>query len=470
MMNKLNKIAILVVSATVMQSCFVAKKYNRPELKTENLYRTEVVSNDTTSLANVAWDAVFTDPLLQAYIKKGLKNNLDIRIAMQNIQAAEASMKQGKAGYFPTLSTGADWTHQEISKNSQLGNLISRGGGATNLDQYQLTGNLSWEADIWGKIRSNKRAANAAFLQTTAVKQVIKTQLISAIATSYFQLLAVDAQIRVAKETLINRDESVTTIIALKKAGIVTEVGVKQTEAQKYATEIIIADLKNSVIILENTLSTLLAEPSAKIKRSTFESQNMQPTITLGVPANLLRNRPDIIAAEYNLITNFEMTNVAKSSFYPSLRVTANGGLQSIDLKEWFSANSLFANVITGLTQPLFNQRQVKTKFEIAKVNQEKAYLQFEQTLLTAGKEVSDALAQYNNETYKITIRKKQADALIKASNYSEELLAYGLANYLEVLTAKDAALNAQLSLVDNKLQQYKAVIQLYRALGGGWQ
>jgi multidrug efflux system outer membrane protein len=183
MMNKLNKIAILVVSATVMQSCFVAKKYNRPELKTENLYRTEVVSNDTTSLANVAWDAVFTDPLLQAYIKKGLKNNLDIRIAMQNIQAAEASMKQGKAGYFPTLSTGADWTHQEISKNSQLGNLISRGGGATNLDQYQLTGNLSWEADIWGKIRSNKRAANAAFLQTTAVKQVIKTQLISAIAT-----------------------------------------------------------------------------------------------------------------------------------------------------------------------------------------------------------------------------------------------------------------------------------------------
>jgi multidrug efflux system outer membrane protein len=466
MKNKIYRVVLLAVTATLTQSCFVAKEYDRPELQTESLYRNEVVSTDTTSLANVSWDKVFTDPLLQGYISKGLQNNLDVRIAMQNIVAAQATMKQGKAGYFPSLSVGTDWTHQMLSKNSQFGAFLQD----RSTDQYQLSGNLSWEADIWGKIRSNKRATNAAFLQTTAVNQAIKTQLISAIATSYFQLLAVDAQIKVAEETLINRDESVTTIIELKKAGSVTEVGVKQTEAQKYATEIIIADLKNNVIILENTLCTLLAEPSAKIERSTFESQNMQPKITLGVPANLLRNRPDVIAAEYNLITNFEMTNVAKSGFYPSLRITASGGLQSIDLKEWFSANSLFANVISGLTQPLFNQRQVKTKFEIAKVNQEKAYLQFEQTLLTAGKEVSDALAQYNNETYKITIRKKQTDALIKASNYSEELLTYGLANYLEVLTAKDAALNAELSLVDNKFQQYKAVIQLYRALGGGWR
>jgi len=466
MKNKIYRVALLGLTATVMQSCFVAKDYKRPELKTADLYRNEVVSTDTTSLANVSWDKIFTDPLLQGYISKGLQNNLDIRIAMQNIVAAQATMKQGKSGYFPTLSVGTDWTHQELSKNSQFGAFLA--DRSTN--QYQLSGNLSWEADIWGKIRSNKRATNAAYLQTTAVNQAIKTQLIANIATVYYQLLSVDAQIKVAEETLINRDKSVETIIALKKAGNVTEVGVKQTEAQKYATQIIIADLKNNIIILENTMSILLGEPSAKIERNTFESQSMQPTITLGVPASLLRNRPDVIAAEYNLITNFEMTNVAKSGFYPSLKVTASGGLQSIDLKEWFSANSIFANVITGLTQPIFNQRQVKTKFEIAKANQEKAYLQFEQSLLTAGKEVSDALAQYNNETYKITIRTKQADALKKASNYSDELLTYGLANYLEVLTSKNDALNAELSLVDNKFQQYKAVIQLYKALGGGWQ
>jgi NodT family efflux transporter outer membrane factor (OMF) lipoprotein len=466
MKNKLTKIAVLVATATVMQSCFVAKEYDRPELKTENLYRNEIISTDTISLANVAWENVFTDPLLQGYIKKGLKNNLSIKIAMQNIVAAEATMKQGKAGYFPTLSAGADWTHQELSRNSQFGALLQ--DRSTN--QYQLTGSLSWEADIWGKIRSNKRAANAAYLQTTAANQAVKTQLIANIAATYYQLLSVDAQIKLAEKTLVNRDKSVETIIALKKAGNVTEVGVKQTEAQKYATQIIIADLKNSIIILENTISILLGQGPAKVERSTFESQSMQPTITLGVPATLLRNRPDVIAAEYNLISNFEQTNVAKSNFYPTLKLTASGGLQSIDLKEWFSANSIFANIITGLTQPIFNQRQIKTKFEIAKANQEKAYLQFEQSLLTAGKEVSDALAQYNNETYKLTVREKQVDALNKATDYSDELLTYGLANYLEVLTVKDNALNAELSLIDNKFQQYKAIIQLYRALGGGWQ
>lgn len=461
---------MVVVLGTVMQSCFVAKKYDRPELKTENLYRTEVVSTDTTSLANVSWDKVFTDPTLQGYIKTGLQNNLDIRIAMQNIVAAEATMKQGKAGYLPTFSAGADWTHQELSKNSQLGALFSSGGGSTNVDQYQLTGTLGWEADIWGKIRSNKRATNAAYLQTIAANQAVKTQLISSIASTYYQLLAVDAQIKLAEETLINRNESIEVILALKDAGNVNEVGVKQTEAQKYATEIIIADLKQSVITLENTLSVLLGQAPGKIERSTLDAQVMQPEITLGVPATLLRNRPDVIAAEYNLISLFEQTNVAKSNFYPTLKLTATGGLQTVDIKEWFSANSLFANIVTGLTQPILNGRQIRSRYEIAKAQQQQAYLQFEQSLLNAGNEVSNALAQYNNETAKLEIRGKQVDALKKAADYSDELLTYGLVNYLEVLTAKDSALNTELNLIDNKYQQYNAIIELYRALGGGWQ
>lgn len=470
MKNKIYKVVMVVVLGTVMQSCFVAKKYDRPELKTENLYRTEVVSTDTTSLANVSWDKVFTDPTLQGYIKTGLQNNYDIRIAMQNIVAAEATFKQGKAGYLPTFSLGADWTHQELSKNTQIGRLISGSGGATNVDQYQFVGNLSWEADIWGKIRSNKRAANASYLQTIAANQAVKTQLISSIASTYYQLLAVDAQIKLAEETLINRNESIEVIVALKDAGNVNEVGVKQTEAQKYATEIIIADLKQSVIALENTLSVLLGQAPGKIERSTLDAQVMQPEITLGVPATLLRNRPDVVAAEYNLISLFEQTNVAKSNFYPSFKVTATGGFQSIDLKDWFSTNSLFANVVTGLTQPLFNGRQIRTRYEIAKAQQQQAYLEFEKSLLTAGQEVSNALAQYNNETAKLEIRGKQVEALKKAADYSDELLTYGMVNYLEVLTAKDNALNTELNLIDNKYRQYNAIIELYRALGGGWQ
>jgi len=465
MNNKIYKIVTVVLVAGVMHSCFVAKNYERPQVKTDNLYRTEQPLTDSTSLGNLSWDKLFTDPILQGHIKKGLQNNLDIRIAMQTINAANANMKQGKAGYFPTLNLGADWTHQILSRNSQFGALLAD----RTVDQYQLTGNLSWEADIWGKIRSNKRAANASYLQTIAAQQAVQTQLVSNIASTYFQLMALDAQLKVVDSTLVNRNQSIETIKALKDAGNVNEVGVKQTEAQLYATQIIKEDLKNNIVILENTMSILLGEAPRKIERSTFENQKVTAAINLGIPAMALSKRPDVLAAEYNLISNFEMTNVAKSSFYPALKVTATGGLQSIDLKEWFSANSLFANIVTGLTQPVFNQRQIKTRYEVAKANQEKAYLQFEQSLLTAGKEVSDALQQYTNETTKLSIRVQQVDALKKAADYSDELLTYGLVNYLEVLTAKDQALNTELNLIDNQYKQYNAVIVLYKALGGGW-
>lgn len=467
MKNKIIKTTLLFATVLLVQSCFVAKDYKRPEeVKTEDLYRTDEVSTDSTSMANVKWENIFTDPILQQYIRKGLENNFDIKIAIQTLAASEAMMKQGKAGYLPSFSIGTDWTHQELSKNSQIGAVVRN----TTTDQYQLSGNLSWEADIWGKIRSTKRAANAAYLQTHAANQAVKSELIAAIASTYFELLSMDAQIKITEETLINREESIETMYALKKAGNVNEVGVKQTEAQKYATELILADLQNNVLVLENKLNLLLGENPKKIERGTLDEQNVNPEIALGVPAILLRNRPDVIAAEYNLITNFEQTNVAKSNFYPSLKITATGGFQSIDIKEWFSANSIFANVVSGLTQPIFNKRQIRTQYEVAKANQETALLQFQQSLLNAGNEVSNALAQYKNETQKIAVRKNQVEALIAASNYSDELLTYGMVNYLEVLTAKTEALNSELNLIDNKFKQYNAIIQLYKALGGGWQ
>ncbi|PZR24081.1 MAG: hypothetical protein DI539_01310 [Flavobacterium psychrophilum] len=464
------KIAAVVVTGILLQGCFAAKEYKRPEIKAENLYRTEIVSQDTVSMADISWEKMFTDPVLQGYIKKGLQNNYDIRNAIQNVVAAEANLKQGKAGYLPTLSLGADWTHIEQSKNSQIGRIVSQTGGSTNLDQYQLLGNFAWEADIWGKIRSNKRAVSASYMQTIAANQLVKTQVITNIASYYYQLLSLDAQLKVAEQTLINRNESVEDILSLKDAGNVNEVGVKQTEAQKYATELIIEDTKNNIILVENSLSLLLGEPAKKLERGTFEAQNLNPQLQLGVSTQLLRNRPDVVAAEYGFINAFELTNVARSNFYPSFKITATGGLQSIELSDWINTNSLFANIVTGLTQPLFNGRQIRTRYEVAKAQNEQALVKFEQALMTASKEVSDALATYNNETKKLTIREKQVDALTKAADYSDELLEYGLVNYLEVLTAKDNALNTQLNLIDNKYRQQLAIINLYKALGGGWR
>lgn len=464
-MKNISKSLVAIGVALVLQSCFVAKDYKRPQVKTDDLYRTETAADDTTSLAQVSWDKMFTDAKLQELIRKGIQNNLDYKIALQNIEAARANFAQGKSGYLPTLSLGADWTHQILSKETQFGRILQN----HTVDQYQLTGNLSWEADIWGKIRSAKRGAQAQYLQSVAGSQVVQTQVVSGIASMYFQLMALDAQLEVVQSTLDNRNKSVEVIKSLKESGYTNEVGVKQTEGQLYQTQIIAEELKTNIILLENSLRLLMGESSGAIVRGKLADQVLNPEIKTGIPTQLLNKRPDVIAAEYNLVNQFELTNVARSNFYPSFRITATGGFQSIDLKEWFSTNALFANFVTGLTQPILNGRRIRTAHEIAKSNQEKAYLEFQKSLLVAGKEVSDALQKYENETTKLELRTKHADALDKAANYSDELLQYGMVNYLEVLTAKDQALNSKLELINTKYGQYNAIIQLYKALGGGW-
>lgn len=460
------KIILLLAIAVVLQSCFSAKTYQRQELETENLFRSTVVSTDSASIADLPLSQLFTDPILQKHIDKAIQRNLDLQIALQNIAAAEAVMRQGRVGYLPSLSLAADHTHQQLSRNTQFGAILQD----RSVDQFQMAGTLSWEADIWGKIRSNKRATQADYLQSVFSKHAIQTRIVADVASAYFRLMALDAQLRVADSTLANRSSSIETIKALKDAGSANEVGVKQTEAQLYATQLIIEDIKSNIVYLENAISILLGESPRNIERSRLEDQQIAKDITIGVSSTLLSRRPDVIAAEYGLISNFEYTNVARSNFYPSLRITASGGFQSIDLQNWFDANSLFANVVSGITQPIFNRREIKTRYEIAQANQRRSLIEFQQSLLTAGREVSDALQDYQNETAKMEIRTKQLESLKQAATFSDELLNYGMANYLEVLTAKDQALNTELNLIDNKYRQFNAVVLLYRALGGGWQ
>ncbi|UGU17611.1 efflux transporter outer membrane subunit [Sinomicrobium kalidii] len=464
--RRIFKITAIAGFAFLVQSCFVAKNYERPELEeAEGTFRTDELPQDSLSMADISWEELFTDPYLQDYIRKGLENNLDIRMAIQQIVSAEAYMKQGKAGYFPTLSAGADVTHQELSKNSQFGSIFSG-----SIDQYQLTADLSWEADIWGKIRSNRRAYQASYLQTVAAHQAVKTELIASIASSYYQLLALDQQLQITEATIANRESSLETTKALKEAGNVTEVGVKQTEAQLYTAQALLVDLKANIKIMENTLSILLGETPHTIERGSLEDQHIDTELKVGVPAQLLQNRPDVVAAEYGLVNAFELTNVARSNFYPSLTLTATGGFQSLEFDKWIDSSSLFATLVGGLTQPIFNQRKIRSEYEASQAQQETSMLEFKQTLLNASKEVSDALYTYQAETEKIDIRKKELDAYTLATEYSEELLNNGMINYLEVLTAKEQALNSELNYINSKYERLNAIITLYKALGGGWK
>src|SRR5690606_12688451 len=256
-----------------------------------------------------------------------LENNIDIRVALENIKQAQATLAQGKAGYFPTFSVGANYTHSVNSINTQFGRIL---GQRQRLDQFDITGTLAWEADIWGKITSRKLANEASYLQTVASHQAVKTQLIASVATLYYNLLALDEQKDIAEKTMANRAKRLDTNRALKEAGRVTEVAVKQTEAQWISAQALLLDIENNIKNQENALSILIGMFPTTIERSAFQSQQLAVHASEGVAIEILNNRPDVIAAEMAFRNAFELTNVAKANFYPTLRITANGGLQSV--------------------------------------------------------------------------------------------------------------------------------------------
>lgn len=455
----------LPVTLLALQSCFVGRQYDRPEVVNHAYFRTDSLSRNSATLADISWRQLFTDPFLVSHIERGLEKNIDIRIALQQIVSARAYFMQGKAGYLPTLNAAGRVNYQELARNSQFGSFFD---GA--ITQYEITGALSWEADIWGKIRSNKRALQASYLRTVAAHQAVKTELIGNIASFYFQLLAFDEQLRITEETIRTRESSVETTGALKVAGTVSEVAVKQTEAQLHTARALLVDIKTNIKLLENTLSILLGEEPHAIERSRLDQQEVNAGIHIGFPVHLLRNRPDVIAAEFGLINAFELTNVAKSNFYPSLTLSATTGLQSLDLDKLFSVNSVFANLIGGIAQPVLNGRRVRTQYEVSLSEKEQAYLRFRQSLLIASREVSDALYLFDAAVQTIEIKSQEFAAYDTATTYSEALLDSGLANYLEVLTARQNALNSQLDLIGARLNRLSAVVDLYRALGGGWR
>lgn len=458
---------ILLVPALLftLQSCFVAKKYTRPDLVEEDYYRTDSLALDSATIADISWREMFTDPYLTAHIETALENNIDIRIALQQIVSAQAYFNMGKQGQLPTLNVNGRVNYQELARNSQFGSFFDG-----SITQYDLAAGLSWEADIWGKIRSTKRAFEATYLQSLAAHQAVKTELVASVARLYFQLLALDEQQRITELTVATRESSLETTQALKDAGILTEVAVKQTEGQLYAARALLVDLKLNIRLLENTMSILLGDSPHVIVRSSLDQQELDQQLTTGFPVQLLSRRPDVKAAEFGLVNAFELTNVAKSNFYPSLSITASGGLQSLELDNLFSTSSLFANVLGSIAQPVLNGRRIRTQHEVAQAQQEQAYLNFRRAILVASREVSDALYRYDGAGEMIVEKSQEFEAYDLATSYSEELLNSGLANYLEVLTARLGALNSELDLINARVARMNAVVELYRALGGGWQ
>ncbi|PIF29871.1 NodT family efflux transporter outer membrane factor (OMF) lipoprotein [Flavobacterium sp. 9] len=467
MTHSSNKYIMIVIAATLLSAC-VTKKYERPTtISTDNLYR-DKASADSTTIASMPWQSVFKDEKLNALIQKGLNQNNNLKNAIENIVQARASLRQSKLAYYPTLNLDANATH---TKQSEAGLNFPAGININTLTTtYKLGLSTSWEADIWGKLSSSKRAALATYLSTDAAKQAIQTQLISDIANNYFLLLAYDKQLEITKATLESRIKNVEVIKALKEGAIVTGAAVVQSEANQHAAEVLIPDLKRDIRETENALNILLGQAPGTIERGTLGNQVIPENIAIGVPAQLLENRPDVRQAEFNFRTAFENTNMAKTYFYPSLTLTASGGFSNLQLTDFFS-NSVFYSLIGGLTQPLFNQGLNKARLTTAQSKQVQALNNFQQSLLVAGQEVSNALYAYEMAVEKEDSRAKQIEALVKSVDFTQQLLEYSSAtNYTDVLTSEQNLLAAQLSGINDNLQKLQAVVDLYRALGGGWK
>ncbi|MFT4092058.1 MAG: TolC family protein [Niabella sp.] len=336
---------------------------------------------------------------------------------------------------------------------------------------YSLTGTSSWEADVWGKLKSAKKAYVAAYLESDAYRRTVQTQLIVSIATDYYQLLSYDKQIQVIEATIANRKKDVEVVKALKEGAVITGADVVNREANVYSAALQLPDLKQSRRELENALSTLLAMPPDSIPRSSFDEQHIDIALQTGLPAQLLANRPDVQEAEYAFRNAFELTNVARTYFYPSLTISASGGFATANTLQNFFNGTFYGSLVGGLTQPVFNQGLNKQRLKTAEATQKEAYYTFQAALLTAGEEVSNALYAYEMAREKQQQRNAQLTALLKAVDFTKELLKYtSSTNYTDVLTAEQNLLSAQLDAVSDKLQELNAVISLYKGLGGGWK
>ena len=451
--------------ALILTACAGRKTYERPNVVNEKLFRTDNIPTDSLSSANVSWRNIFTDATLQGYINKALSNNLDVRVAMQNVASAQAYLKQSKAAQLPTLSVGANYTHSTNSINAMGGM-----GERTYNNLWDITGAASWETDIWGKLSAQRRASYASYLATVEAQKAVQSEVVATLATAYYQLLMLDEQKKVLEQTIDFRQKSLETTKSLKEAGSTTEVATKQIEALVYNAQAQLVTIANSIWALENTICVLLGEEPHAIERTTLAEQQFPTEFKQGYAAKLLQNRPDVARAELSLRNAFELTNVARAAFYPTLTLSARGGISSTELDTWISAKSIFANFVAGLAQPILNRRQIRTQYEVQQIAQETALLNFKKAVLSAGKEVSDAMQNFSTQTEFIELKTKEMTAYQEATDYSKQLFDSGMVNYLEVITAEVNRLNAELSVANAQFTRMQYGITLYKALGGGWR
>lgn len=459
------QIITLLAAPLLLSGCGIYTKYKPVADVPENLYGTEVaasgdslspaVPEDSLGLGSLDWRTLFTDSYLQALIEQGLQNNTDYRSAQLRVKEAEATLLSAKLAFLPSLALAPQGTVSSFDTHKAT-------------QTYSLPVTASWELDIFGRMRNAKKQARALLAQSEDYRQAVRVQLIAGIANTYYTLLMLDEQLAISQQTEEAWKETVASTRALMNAGLADEAAVSQMEGSYYQVRTSVLDLKEQINQVENSLALLLAETPRRYERGTLEGQQFPAEFSVGIPVRMLSCRPDVRSAERTLEVAFYGTNAARSAFYPSITLSGSAGWTNSAGTMIINPGKFLASAVGSLTQPLFARGQLLGQLKIAKAQQEEAELAFRQALLNAGSEVNNALTAYQVSKEKSDLLDKQVASLQTALKSTSLLMEHGTTTYLEVLTARQTLLGAQLSQTANRFTEIQSIINLYQALGGG--
>lgn len=453
------QIITILLAALLLSSCGIYTNYRRPEsLPVDSLYRdVPKVMQDTASLADLSWRELFTDPLLVKWIETGLEKNSDLQTARLQTEQAQASLKASRLSFLPSVSL------------TPQGSLSSFGGEKAS-KTYSLGGTFEWEIDAFGELRNAKKGSRASLEASRAYEQAVRTQLVATIAETYYSLLAQDCKLDITRETASQWGENVRVMKALKRAGERNDAAVAQAEASRLDAESSVLSLEKQIHELENSFSTLIGIIPTGIERGNLLELSFKEELSVGVPVQLLGRRPDVRQAEWQLAQAFYATNEARSAFYPKITLSGSAGWTNNSGAGIANPGDWLLSAVGSLVQPLFNRGRNIANLDIAKAQQEQALIAFAQKLLDAGAEVNNALTEWQTARKNAELNRRKVETLEKAVRSTQLLMEHGNTNYLEVLTARQTLLQAQLAEVSDRYEEIQSVISLYHALGGGEQ
>jgi outer membrane protein, multidrug efflux system len=462
----------LFLLLAVLSACRVSKDITMPEAVLPGSFRNAAAAIDTTTIAEMQWENFFGDTVLRKLIDHAIARNYDMQIALKNIAASGLLLKQVKWNYLPEGGLQVTASTSDPSKNSLDGLSLSLFNLGTHIEYYSVGPELSWEADIWGRIKNQGKSALAAYLQTIEAKKAIQTNIIASVAQGYYNLLMLDASLAIAQKNVLLNDSTLQIIRLQYEVGQVSVLAVQQAQAQELAARQLIAGFEQNSAIQENALSILTGELPGKIDRnSTLGGIPLPENLSAGLPSAMLSRRPDVKSLELALLAANAQVGIAKADMYPALRITANGGVNSYLASTWFNIPaSLFGLVAGSIAQPLLEHHRLKTRYQVAKLDRERTVLQFRQSVLNAVGESSDALVKIEKLKTQQGIAANRVNTLAQATANAGQLFKNGKASYLEVITAQGSALQSELELASVKRDELNAVTELYRSLGGGWK